>query len=88
MSHTSIQELSDRLNTAKLKVEVGSTYHHYRDPSKHYKVLAIALNEGNEEPVVVYQSLYMPYVIWTRPVAVWTEMIHHEGRQVFRFQKI
>lgn len=88
MSHTSIQELSERLNYAKLQVEVGGTYQHFRDSSKHYKVLAIALNESNEEPVVVYQSLYMPYVIWTRPVTLWTERVDNEGKLVPRFQKV
>ena len=86
--HTPIEELKERLDIAKEKVEVGSIYFHYKSPDMHYRVTDVAIFEEDEEPCIVYQSLHDHNLVWVRKISSWTSMVEYEGRQVSRFQKI
>lgn len=37
---------------------IGSIYHHFKDASKHYEIVGIALHTETEEEMVVYKPLY------------------------------
>jgi len=77
-------ELIQRLNTAKEKVTIGAFYRHYKGGL--YKVLDLAISTENDDNVcVVYQAQYGDKITFTRPVNIWTEMIHHEGKTIERF---
>lgn len=64
------------MKNAEQQVHVGGIYSHYRSPEKSYKVLAIAIQEENEEPCVVYQALYGDNLIWVRNLSVWCSYIN------------
>ena len=89
--HTSEDKLSLTLQEAHRLVEVGATYTHFKNPSKPYKVLSIALMEATEEPCVIYQALYgsdfMKTTLWVRALNVWLSEVPFEGKLVPRFQK-
>ena len=48
-------------------------YRHFK--GKLYQVLAVAKDAGTMEETVVYQGLYPPYQIWTRPLKEFTEKL-------------
>ncbi|MBI4835788.1 MAG: DUF1653 domain-containing protein [Candidatus Abawacabacteria bacterium] len=62
-------------------------YTHYKHPDRKYKIISIAFLESNEEPCVVYQALYSPYVTWIRPVSNFLEEVIIEGKKIKRFIK-
>jgi len=79
--------LTGTVKKAEQRVRVGSFYTHYRDNEKLklYKVLAIAINEEDEEPYVVYQAFYGDGLIWVRAVSVWCDVIEYNGKTSPRF---
>lgn len=68
-------ELQQILKIAQNQIVVGSIYAHYKNPTKHYKILSLALIESSEEIAVVYQSLYEPYLTWIRPLSNFLEQV-------------
>jgi hypothetical protein len=91
MAHTSYRELAGRAAAARVKVKVGQLYHHWRDPDTHYKVLAVAFSEADEQLVVVYELQSDAPVIWVRPLRGpdgWLTPAEHQGREVPRFVKV
>lgn len=72
--------------------EIGTRYRHYKN-LKEYIILSIALHTETQEFLVVYQGQYDdpefgPKPIFARPLAMFTETIEHEGKQVQRFTKL
>ena len=61
-------------------------YRHYKGSL--YQVLHTARHSETEESLVVYRCLYGEYGVWVRPLAMFTEMVTVEGRQVDRFKLI
>ncbi len=88
MGHTTQEELATRLAAAKGLVEVGGLYYHYKDPTKHYTVVALGIIEETEEVCVVYQALYEEQLTWVRPLEVWLAKVPTEEGEVSRFQKV
>jgi hypothetical protein len=43
-----------------------------------YQVLAIAKHTETEEPMLVYQALYQPFQVFTRPLAMAEEKVDKE----------
>jgi len=70
---------------AKL-VAVGARYMHYKELT--YRVIALALNEENAEPCVIYQAEYGGDIVWSRPVADWVEKVEINDKKMKRFTKI
>lgn len=62
-------------------------YRHFRN-NREYRVLYVAKNEADREPVVVYEALYGDHEIWVRPLKIFTEIVEHEGTRVPRFEFI
>ena len=81
-------DVKEKLQAAQKKVQTGEKYAHYKNPTKPYVVLSVALLEANEEPCVVYQSLGDDKLIWVRSLTSFFERIESSGVTVARFQKI
>ena len=61
-------------------------YRHYK--GNLYQVLHTAKHSETEEALVVYRCLYGEYDVWVRPLAMFTETIEVDGKQVDRFELI
>lgn len=61
-------------------------YRHYK--GQDYEVLGLAKHSETEEEFVVYRALYGERGLWVRPVAVFSEMIQVDGKQVPRFLRL
>lgn len=58
-------------------------YRHYK--GRDYSVVGFARHSETEEVMVLYVPLYGEGGYWVRPLAMFTELVIHEGRQVPRF---
>lgn len=61
-------------------------YRHYKGSL--YQVLHTAQHSETEETLVVYRCLYGEYGVWVRPLAMFTEVITRDGKQIPRFEMI
>lgn len=61
-------------------------YRHYKGSL--YQVLHTAKHSETEETLVVYRCLYGEYGVWVRPMAMFTESVMIDGKQVPRFEMI
>ena len=61
-------------------------YRHYK--GNLYQVLHTAQHSETEESLVVYRCLYGEYGVWVRPLAMFTETVEVEGKEVPRFELI
>ena len=61
-------------------------YRHYK--GQDYEVLGLAKHSETEEEFVVYRALYGERGLWVRPVAMFSEMIQVDGKQVPRFLRL
>ena len=59
-------------------------YRHYK--GNRYEVVGVARHSETEEALVVYRALYGERGLWVRPLAMFTECVMHEGRNVKRFE--
>jgi len=59
-------------------------YRHYK--GRHYEVIDVARHSESGEELVVYRCLYGDYSLWVRPVAMFTETVFVEGRELPRFE--
>lgn len=59
-------------------------YKHYKSDDE-YKILAEAIYENTEEPVVVYQAQYGDKKVFVRPITQFEELVEWEGNTVPRF---
>jgi hypothetical protein len=66
-------------------VEPGR-YRHFKGGE--YEVLAVANHSETHEPMVVYRPLYNDSGWWVRPLAMFVEIVEHEGREVPRFARV
>jgi hypothetical protein len=58
-------------------------YRHYK--GKHYSVLGFARHSETNEQMVLYVPLYGEGGYWVRPLAMFTEHVIYEGKEVPRF---
>jgi hypothetical protein len=58
-------------------------YRHYK--GNDYEVIGIARHSETEEELVVYRKLYGDGSLWVRPLAMFTEKVLVDGRQIPRF---
>lgn len=85
MSHTSFQDLQQKVEDAKTKVKVGSRYYHYKNPNAFYKLLNIVIIEATEEVGVAYQNPEHPEMIWIRTLPDFLATVEVDGKTVNRF---
>ena len=72
--------------TQQLKSIPQGIYRHYKGSL--YQVLHVANHSETEEELVVYRCLYGEYDVWVRPLAMFTESIEVNGKEVPRFELI
>lgn len=70
---------------AESKVEIGREYKHFKGGA--YLVVAVALEEMNLAPVVVYKQVETG-IVFTRPMDSFLEIVELDGVQVPRFKKM
>lgn len=58
-------------------------YRHYK--GNYYDVLGVASHSETDEKLVVYRPQYGDRALWVRPLAMFTEIMTVEGREVPRF---
>lgn len=58
-------------------------YRHYK--GRDYQVLGVARHSETEEELVVYRCLYGDFSLWVRPLAMFTENVLVDGRELPRF---
>lgn len=61
-------------------------YRHYKGSL--YQVLHTAQHSETEELLVVYRCLYGEYGIWVRPLAMFSETVMIDDKEVPRFELI
>lgn len=86
--HLTQDELTDALDNAKQKVEVGARYRHYKSPDMVYVVKDIVIQEADNEPCVIYQAQYGNHITFSRRVDVWLEKVEYDNNVVPRFTKL
>ena len=72
------------------KIQTGK-YRHYK--GKEYEVIGLAHHSETLEPLVAYKALYDSdefglNAIWVRPLAMFTEKVEVNNKQVPRFEYI
>ena len=72
--------------TQQLQSVPQGIYRHYKGSL--YQVLHMAKHSETEEELVVYRCLYGEYDVWVRPLAMFTESIEVNGKEVPRFELI
>lgn len=60
-------------------------YRHFKGGE--YEVIGTARHSETQEKLVVYRPLYDSSGLWVRPVAMFLEVVEHEGKRVPRFEK-
>lgn len=92
MAKIALSILIAALSTAQQSIKVDEIYAHYKDSSKHYQIVGLAINTQKEEEaeiLVIYKALYLENpILWSRPVKNWLEMVEVAGEKVPRFTKI
>ncbi len=64
----------------------GQIYTHYKDPTKQYEIVGIALHTETEEEMVVYKPLYKnEHQFFVRPLTMFIEKVEFQGKTVSRF---
>ncbi len=61
-------------------------YRHYK--GKDYSVVGFARHSETKETMVLYVPLYGDGGYWVRPLAMFTEMVTVDGKQVPRFRRV
>ncbi len=61
-------------------------YRHYKGSL--YQVLHTAQHSETEESLVVYRCLYGEYGVWVRPLAMFSEIVMIDDKEVPRFELI
>lgn len=59
-------------------------YRHYK--GNRYEVVGVARHSETEEAFVVYRALYGERGLWVRSLAMFTEYVMYEGKNVKRFE--
>ena len=70
--------------TQQLQSVPQGIYRHYK--GRLYQVLHTAQHSETEEILVVYRCLYGEYGVWVRPLAMFTETVEVDGKEIPRFE--
>lgn len=88
VAHESQVILARKLHDATAQVLPSSTYAHYKNPTKTYTVLQLAIIEATNEPCVIYQANYGKRLVFMRPISNWLAPAEWQGKTVQRFTLI
>ncbi len=87
-NHTDESVLVAKMQDVQKEIQPGEIWHHYKDPSKLYKIIDLAFLEGTEEVAVIYQSLYGHKLVWVRSWVIWSEQVEYKGVAYSRFKRV
>lgn len=80
-------ELQKQLGATRDEM-VGKRYRHFKGGI--YVVLTIAVHSESDEPLVIYQTLDRPDLVWARPISMFLSNVDHEKypdvKQEMRFE--
>ncbi len=65
-----------------MSIQLGR-YRHYK--GRYYDVIGLARHSETDELLVVYRPKYGERELWVRPLAMFTEMVRVENKDVPRF---
>ena len=85
IDHTSEQELKQRLDDAKSKIDMGREYYHYKNPDQHYHIVAVGMIEETETPAVIYQAEYGDNIVWVRSVEDFLSKVAQNDKMINKF---
>ncbi len=67
---------------------IGRRYRHFKGGI--YVVLTIAVHSESDEPLVIYQTLDRPDLVWARPISMFLSNVDHKKypdvKQEMRFE--
>jgi hypothetical protein len=84
----SFEAIQAEIAEAAEVIKIGSTYQHYKSPDMTYEVINFATREVDNELQVVYQALYGPGLLFTRPAKEWVDQVNWERQTVPRFRLV
>ena len=61
-------------------------YRHYK--GQFYQVIDVVKHSETEELLVLYRALYGEKGLWVRPVAMFTESVLKDGKEIPRFERV
>ena len=73
---------NERNQVADMSIKLGN-YIHFK--GNKYEVIGTAKHSETLEEMVVYRALSGDGALWVRPLAMWDEVVEHNGKQVKRF---
>ena len=88
MDHKPNDQLRAEIKAAKQQIKLGSTYAHYKDDTKHYKVLNFVVLEEGDVVSVLYEQQYDDRLQFVRPVEVWLQVVEWDGKKLQRFKLV
>lgn len=65
---------------------LAGVYKHYKN--NYYLVLCVVQHTETGEKLVVYQSLYDDFALWSRPLAMFVSDVEYNGIVQPRFKKV
>ena len=71
------------LKEREMKVIPGR-YRHFK--GNEYTVVGTARHSESQDELVVYRQEYGDHSLWVRPLAMFTEIVEVDGREIPRFQ--
>ena len=86
MDRIPFDQLNDLIAAARVKVEPGTRWQHYK--GNEYIVEHVALTEDTNEVVIVYSAISHPTVSFVRPLKRWLEMVDWNEQRLPRYTKI
>lgn len=86
MTHVlAVQERSTSTAMENSSLKIGK-YRHYK--GNEYEVLGVARHSETLEELVVYRALYGEHGLWVRPLAMFSETVTMDGKEVPRFMYV
>ena len=63
---------------------IPGRYRHFK--GNEYTVVGTARHSESQDELVVYRQEYGDHSLWVRPLAMFTEIVEVDGREIPRFQ--
>lgn len=86
--HKSQETLLSELKAAAVKVKVGGSYYHYKNPELSYKVLQLAITEADDSICVIYETQYGNRLVFVRPLDSWLDKVEWQDKTTNRFTRV
>lgn len=90
MGKKDLKEMSKMIKDATEAIPISSTWSHYKNRDRHYRIIDIVVNEADSLPLVIYEGLYEEVrgVKFARPLESFLEKVEVNGVEVSRFEMV